>query len=127
MAPVVTLTWPIAAWPNPNRDRKKHWTREREEARNIRAAGKMHGQKALRKLSPFPSPIHVTLTWAFPDRRERDLENWSSKALIDGLVDSGLIAGDSTKHITQTTRKLDPERTPKGVLRVAVHIERSTQ
>lgn len=122
-AAIVRLTWPIAAWPNPNRDRRKHWTREREEARNIRAMGKSLGQQALDKHQPLTSPIHVTLTWAFPDRRERDLENWSSKALIDGIADSGLIAGDSTKHIARVTREVDVVRSEKGKLRVTVRIE----
>ena len=123
MSAIVRLTWPIAAWPNPNRDRKKHWTKEREEARNIRAMGKSLGQQALDKCGPIPSPVHVILTWAFPDRRERDLENWSSKALIDGIADSGLIAGDSTKHIARVTREVDVVRSEKGKLRVTVRIE----
>lgn len=121
MSATIQLTWPMAKWPNPNRDRKKHWTRERSEARAIRTTAQSLGVQALtRGTTPMRSPIAVTLAWAFPDARERDLENWSSKALLDGLVDSGLIAGDSTRHIVRTERVEDPERSPKGMLRVTV-------
>lgn len=118
----VRLTWPIAHWPNPNRDRGKHWSRERREAREIRTAAALLGQQALAKVKPLRSPVNVHMLWSFPDARERDLENWSSKALLDGLVDSGLIAGDSTRHIAHTERDEDPERSERGTIRVTVTI-----
>lgn len=122
MSITIRLAWPIKAWPNPNRDRRKHWTTERAEARNIRAAAHALGTQALTKTAPIPSPVVVTLKLGFPDARPRDLENWSSKALLDGLVDSGIIAGDSHRDIVRTVRELDPERSDKGHIRVTVTI-----
>lgn len=119
----VTLTWPLASWPNPNRDRRKHWTRERAEARAIRGAAAEAGADQVTIVGTVPSPVQVTLHWAFPDGRQRDLENWSSKALIDGIVDSGLITGDSHTDIVRIVRDLDPERSERGTLRVTAEIE----
>lgn len=118
----VELTWPIRDWPNPNRDRREHWAKNAKKARAIREAAGVQG--AIEELlnRPLKSPVEVRMAWAFPDRRPRDLENWSSKALLDGLVDSGLIAGDDHAHIVKTERVLDPARSPKGHLRVTVTI-----
>lgn len=42
----------------------------------------------------------VTVTWYVPDRREYDKDNLvgRTKPVIDGLVDAGVLVGDSTKH-----------------------------
>lgn len=114
----IQLTAAISQWPNPNRDRKKHWTRERAEARAIRATAHALGIAAKAKSGGLKSPIEVTMAWAFPDRRERDLENWSSKALLDGCVDSGLIQGDSSRHIIRTVRIEDRGGSEKGQIKV---------
>ena len=117
----VTLTWPLKTWPNPNRDRRKHWTKQREEGRNIRAAACVAATKAMG--APFTAPVALTLAWAFPDKRSRDLENYSSKALVDGITDSGLIADDDARHIVSVTKLIDPERTPTGMLKVTATFE----
>lgn len=118
----VTLTWPISQWPNPNRDRRLHWAVNAKRAKAIRASAKIAALQTMFTIAPLRSPVEVELMWAFPDRRPRDLENWSSKALLDGITDAGLIADDSSAHIARTVRTQDPERSPRGHLRVTVTI-----
>lgn len=117
---MIVIDWPIAAWPNPNRDRRKHWTRERREAREIRSAAHVLGcQSGL----TFTKPVNVTVTWAFPDKRRRDADNFSCKALIDGLVDAGVLADDDTTRVLSLTKRIDTTaRTPKGHMRATITI-----
>lgn len=44
---------------------------------------------------------HITITIDWPDKRRRDPTNWANtgKALVDGLVDAGLLPDDDTKHV----------------------------
>jgi len=123
----VSLTWPLAAWPNSNADRRKHWTRQRREARAIRQAARIEAARLRDVIAPavvqLHGPVAVTLRFAFPDARHRDLDNYSAKALIDGLVDSGILADDDHRHIASVTRTLDPIKTLRGHLRVTVEIE----
>lgn len=115
----VTLDWPLKTWPNPNRDRRKHWGRIAKEGRAIRDAGRVLAMDRGR----VETPVNMTLAFAFPDKRRRDLDNYSSKNLVDGLVDGGLIPEDDYAHIASVTRILDPNKTATGWLRVTVTME----
>lgn len=116
----VVLTWPVRAWPNPNRDRHKHWARERREGRDIRTAAHIIARQ---KRVSVASPVHVEVVWTFPDGRDRDIENWSTKALLDGIVDAGLITDDNARKLARIEKAIDKTaRTPRGYLRVAVTI-----
>jgi Holliday junction resolvase RusA-like endonuclease len=114
----VTLNWPINTWPNSNRDRHKHWTKQRREAAEIRVAA----FSLARGMHPVETPANMTVSFAFPDKRRRDLDNYSIKAFVDGLVDSGLIPDDDHAHVTSVTRTLDPAKTDKGTLRITVQL-----
>lgn len=116
----VTLTWPVQAWPNPNRDRRKHWTRERREGREIRNAAHVIARS---QRVTVASPVAVSIVWTFPDGRDRDIENWSSKALLDGIVDAGLIPDDNARKLARIEKSIDrTTRTPRGYLRATVTI-----
>lgn len=47
---------------------------------------------------PFERAI-VKITYYFPDKRRRDPDNYSGKFILDGLVDSNIIADDSFFNI----------------------------
>lgn len=51
----------------------------------------------------------------FPDARRRDLHNYmpTLKALVDGLVDAGLLPDDSTAHLQGPDTRGDSRRTVK--------------
>lgn len=51
----------------------------------------------------------------FPDGRRRDLHNYmpTLKALVDGLVDAGLLPDDDARHLQGPDMRLDPRHTVK--------------
>ena len=51
----------------------------------------------------------------FPDGRRRDLHNYmpTLKALVDGLVDAGLLPDDDVRHLQGPDMRLDPRHTNK--------------
>lgn len=117
---VVVIEWPIVAWPNSNRDRHKHWRVKRREARMIRTAAHVIAQQERVTVS---SPVSVEVAWVFPDARDRDIENWSTKALMDGIVDAGVLADDNARKLARISKHIDLDaRTPRGYLRATVTI-----
>jgi len=116
------ITQPISVWPNPNRDRRMHWAKQRTRERTIRTHAHIAAKNIYNTTGPLLSPVTITLEIGFPDKRQRDLENWSSKGLIDGIVDSGLLQNDSSQHVTKTIRIQGPP-SPKGTITMTIHIE----
>ena len=51
---------------------------------------------------PFASPVDVQYEFHLPGAKRSDPDNFiiGMKSWLDGVRDSGLIAGDSSKHIT---------------------------
>lgn len=51
----------------------------------------------------------------FPDGRRRDIHNYmpTLKALVDGLVDAGLLPDDDARHLQGPDMRLDPSHTVK--------------
>lgn len=58
---------------------------------------------------------HITISYRFPDNRRREVSNLqpTSKALVDGLVDSLLLVDDDDKHVVgPDNRRTYPNGTP---------------
>lgn len=55
-------------------------------------------------VAPLATPVEVLVELEFRRAHRRDAPNWwvTAKAAIDGLVDSGVIADDSDRHVTRT-------------------------
>ena len=49
----------------------------------------------------FQKPVHVYFSWVEPNKR-RDIDNiaFAHKFILDGLVDAGVLKGDSQKYVT---------------------------
>lgn len=64
---------------------------------------------------------HITVAFRFPTNRRRDVGNLypTAKAIVDGLVDAGLLPDDDDKHITGPDMRREY---PNGPLRVTVTI-----
>jgi len=79
-----------------------HWARKAEKTRMMRGAAQWAAKGAR-----LPTDLHhvtVGLSWVVNDRRRRDGgENLAPtyKALLDGLVDYGLVADDDPAHVTR--------------------------
>jgi len=116
MTATVTLTWPLKTWPNPNRDRSKHWGQKSSEAAKIRASAKIAAMQTMFTHAPIQGRVRLTLIYSYPDTRERDLLNFDTKAFLDGIVDAGLIEDDNYKIMRPILIDYQPEKSPKSHL-----------
>lgn len=79
------------------------------ERRNRHIAAKMKRDETKRvadiaansDMPTFEKPVHVYFTWVEPNRR-RDVDNvaFAHKFILDGLVEAGVLKGDSRKYVT---------------------------
>jgi Holliday junction resolvase RusA-like endonuclease len=64
---------------------------------------------------------HITVSYRFPNNRRREVSNLqpTSKAIVDGLVDAGLIPDDDDLHVVGPDNRREY---PNGTPRVTVTI-----
>lgn len=78
---------------------RHHWRKKAARTRYWRqlAAVCVHAAQ----FEQLTGRVHITVTFAWPDRRRRDIANLAPtvKAIVDGLVDGGLIPDDDDKHV----------------------------
>lgn len=104
-----TLVWPLSRMNNPNR-RGQHWARVAKWRAEMRQAA----HDTATGLEPITGTCELTVTFAFPDRRPRDLDNYEIKGAIDGAVDAGLITDDRSTVLRSVTRRIGAGRSPRG-------------
>lgn len=90
----INLPWttpPLSA------NQRMHWARKASTTRGLRQAGALLARNA-----PRTDRLIVTLHWRPKDRRRRDRHNLypTVKALVDGLVDAGIVPDDDTEHVS---------------------------
>lgn len=85
-----------------NANQRLHWRRRAERAAYWRgltravldAGNHAHG-------GPWQGRAHVVVTFAFPDRRRRDVGNLAPtvKHIVDGIRDAGILVEDDDEHV----------------------------
>lgn len=105
-----------------NSNHRTHWAVKAKKQRELRAAA--HG--ACQGQPPLTGPVALTVTFRFPDARHRDLDNYSLKGAIDGVVDAGLISDDRRTVLRSVTRTSTDERSPKGYVRLDFNLKEVT-
>jgi hypothetical protein len=112
-------------WPRPplTMNDRKHWREKAKHTRLMRLAASWQARAA--RLPADQAHVTVALTWVVADRRKRDGgENLAPtlKALIDGLVDYGVVVDDDQKHVTRGPSVVDyrPDETPHIELHVTL-------
>jgi Holliday junction resolvase RusA-like endonuclease len=111
-------------------DREQHHARARR-TRYLRALGLARGVDVVKSdggtLPLLHGPVRVSVRVAWPDRRRRDTPNAypTVKALLDGLVDAGLLADDRDGVIVDTSMQPILERTsPAGLVELYLTLAR---
>jgi hypothetical protein len=104
----LTITAPCG-WLNAN-DRGG-WRKHNSQIRAWRDAASQCARAA--KL-PHLQRAHVLATFRFRTAQRRDIHNWgpTAKAIMDGLIDYGLLPDDSTEYLTGPDLRVG-EKTPK--------------
>jgi crossover junction endodeoxyribonuclease RusA len=108
----LTLDLPLAQVNNSNQ--RKHWTKT---AANRSLMRTIAGLEA-RDLTPVTGPVHLWVVFTFPDKRQRDLDNFEVKGAIDGIVDAGVLPDDNTRQVVAVTRTVGKGRSEKGRVRI---------
>lgn len=74
-----------------------------------------------KKLGYWTKPVHITCTIRFPDNIRRDVGNWypTAKAIVDGLVDAGVLYDDSDTYVLGPDMRREY---PNGPARVTVEL-----
>lgn len=103
---------------------RPHWRVRAKQTRLMRQAASWQA-RAARLPADLPH-VTVALTWVVKDRRRRDGgENLAPtyKALLDGLVDYGLVADDDPTHVTRGPSVIDyrPDETPHIELHITLN------
>ena len=60
-------------------------------------------------LFPLDDPADVTITLHPPDKRKRDADNYG-KAVMDALVDAGVLEDDNSEYVRSITVRWDEQR-----------------
>jgi crossover junction endodeoxyribonuclease RusA len=76
---------------------RDHFRKKAEKTRHLRTIGRLAAADDKSKYGC----AHLTVTIGWPDKRRRDAHNIfpTIKALIDGMVDAGLLPDDDDKHL----------------------------
>lgn len=102
------LVVPIAELHSSNH--RGHWS----VGARKRAAMRRAAKATCAGFAPMTGPVTLTVTFAFPDRRRRDLDNVEIKGAIDGAVDAGLLPDDRLTVLCGVNRIPADEPSPKG-------------
>lgn len=100
-------------------NQRLHW---RPKA-DITAALRLIGQRAGRDTTRYQA-AHAVVTVTWPDRRRRDAHNVmpTVKALIDGLVDAGVLPDDDDRHLTGPDLRVAPNPGLKGYVGIRIEL-----
>lgn len=92
-----------------NSNHRLHWAAKSRRTRDLRTLGRV---AAIHLRRPqLTGPLDATWTLRFTDKRHRDPANFhlTCKALLDGVVDSGLLPADDSRVIASERYELgDP-------------------
>lgn len=91
-----TITAPCD-WISSNQ--REHWAAKAERTKQWRDTARVY---AIQAKLPKLDHVHVGALLHFRDNRQRDVHNYmpTLKAIVDGLVDYGLVKDDSSKYLT---------------------------
>jgi len=106
---------------------RSHWASKARLVKVWREAAAVHAKAA--KLPHITEPVTITGWVHRTITRRADAHNriLTVKAVIDGLVDAGVLTDDSDKHVTAVTMRngspVDPKVHPLGVLGIEIRTE----
>lgn len=90
-------------------------SRDRWRWRRIRELREQACEVATLQRAPKLERARLVVTVSLPDRRRRDLHNFTPtiKALVDGLVDAGVLPDDDALHLSGPDWRLSAERSKR--------------
>lgn len=120
MSGVVQLEFAFSAEQLLTANQRPHWRERWRKTRYLRGVAK---DMARARRVPAMERAHVTAWVAWPSRHRRDVHNLmpTFKALVDGLVDAGVLPDDSDAHLIGPDPRVSAGLSlPRGPLRLPV-------
>lgn len=80
---------------------RQHWATRARLTKQLRQWGYLLGREGEGVARLGLQHAHVEIEFAYPDRRRRDRSNLAPtvKALMDGMIDAGLLPDDSDRYL----------------------------
>lgn len=107
----LTFTIPNSRWLSSNQ--RLHWASKAKRTADLRAIGAM---KAHLDGTRHTEPVHITAHIGYPTAGRADPANAypTIKALIDGMVQAGLLVDDSHEWVAGPDMRRDPVKCERG-------------
>ena len=116
------LVLPTSELMNLNAERTMHYQTRSRRVGAIRAATKSLAADA----EPMTGPVAIEARFQWADARARDTSNWfpTVKAMVDGLVDAGVLARDDDRMVRHTGIGVDlpPQPGLKGYAQIVLTV-----
>ena len=118
----IDLDVPAALWLTANG--REHW---REKARRTKALRALAHARCTPRTTRYGGPVNVTAIISYPTARKADPSNAAPtvKALLDGIVDAGVLGDDDHRHVPRVSFERGPDTKTRGLYRVCIDLEPS--
>lgn len=100
-----------------NANVREHWAVKAAKTRTWRAAAYGYAKAAR---IPHLDRAHILAELCFTSRTRRDPDNFSVKAVVDGLVDAGVLDDDDAAHLLGPDKRQGPKVTGTARLRLTI-------
>ena len=117
----LTIDVPRTIWLSSNQ--RLHWRTKADRTQALRTLANVTARNT--GLKPIDGPVTITTHIGYPPNVHRvDPGNAhpTSKALIDGLVDAGILTDDSSDHVIDGGHRRDPTSGQPGTYRIRLEL-----
>lgn len=114
-----TILVATADLPTANGQRKEHYFAQARAAKALRIRARKIGAD----LGRVETPAQLTVFVGKAHNGVWDLPNVSEKAILDGLVDAGVLPDDSTRYLKRVIKEEGPRHEVKGFVELRVVVE----
>lgn len=119
MTRTLSFAIPAAHWLSSNQ--RLHWAAKAKHTAWLRT----YAAKEAGDCDTYTRPVRITAHIGYPSNGRADPNNAAptTKALIDGLVESGLLVDDSHEWVLGPDHRRDNTKSPRGYHTVRLEIE----
>ena len=115
---ILTIDIPAAMWLTANA--RNHWALKARRTRHLRQLGFMAARK-----QPAMDRANLAAVISYPTARRADPSNAAPtvKALLDGIVDAGVLPDDDHLHVPHVDYSRGPNTGERGLYRIVLRLE----
>lgn len=114
-------------------NQRLHWARKARLVAYLRNRSRLQARSGINDgtLTPYADDEKAVAwaTIAYPTRRRADPNNIAptTKAIVDGLVDAGLLTDDDSKHLEGPHHVRAEEPAPRGYYTIEIQLEKKEE